>query len=171
MQQAAAAWLCAPAPFPKAKLQRGRPQARVWGDGGWRRLAEPAGEHDVFGAGKHAVLIDARTLVAVAIKIPPWVHHERIWRTGDLLLPIRATSSCHRCRSRLVGGTVRSSQDARSHCFLTAAVSISSVVNFVDCPSTRKRLARQDCCRKYVARARHPLSVDASSGVASALLS
>ena len=24
----------------------------------------------------------------------------RIWRTGDLLLPTRATSSCHRCRSR-----------------------------------------------------------------------
>src|ERR1700722_16134570 len=22
------------------------------------------------------------------------------WRTGDLLLPMRATSSCHRCRSR-----------------------------------------------------------------------
>ena len=24
----------------------------------------------------------------------------RIWRAGDLLLPLRATSSCHRCRSR-----------------------------------------------------------------------
>src|SRR6516162_6339927 len=24
----------------------------------------------------------------------------RIWRAGDLLLPTRATSSCHRCRSR-----------------------------------------------------------------------
>ena len=39
----------------------------------------------------------------------------RIWRAGDLLLPLRATSSCHRCRSRLVGGTVRSSQDASTH--------------------------------------------------------
>ena len=24
----------------------------------------------------------------------------RIWRAGDLLLPLRATSSCHRCRSK-----------------------------------------------------------------------
>src|SRR5262245_3500039 len=35
-------------------------------------------------------------------------------RVDDLLLPLRATSSCHRCRSRLVGGTVRSSQDAKT---------------------------------------------------------
>jgi hypothetical protein len=45
-------------------------------------------------------------------------------RAGDLLLPLRATSSCHRCRSRLVGGTVRSSQDAKSQLPRLDAVSI-----------------------------------------------
>src|ERR1700726_2375525 len=45
----------------------------------------------------------------------------RIWRTGDLLLPMRATSSCHRCRSRtgwrdrqvLSGCTVNTSKPLR----------------------------------------------------------
>jgi hypothetical protein len=82
------------------------------------------------------------------------------WRTGDLLLPSRATSSCHRCRSK-AGWRGR---QALSGCKLTHIESVPVLKGF-KVPwrsSTPARLHRASPRRFYC----HPPSgVDAAPGV------
>jgi hypothetical protein len=64
------------------------------GSARWLLLAEPFGKHRVFDAGKHPVGSgDHKKSLQGSLRT-------HIWRTGDLLLPLRATSSYHRCRSK-----------------------------------------------------------------------